>query len=809
MNIIEYKYLVCIYLLVIDKEIHSEELKFLKNQQFELGEQCKIEAKKILSDDNEKVDILVILDKLKSIDKNDQVVFLELLIKLSYSDGYFHQKESDFIKKVGLSLKVESAIVNHLIHRIGSDFKILYSNKKQSIFEKINESINKILYDFTDDEYFEENLLEGNSFVEKIKQIAARAKDDLELASEKMLKFNSLLEKNFNKIETYSEKIEKIESQHKKDNLLEFIRKLNQETKKDIITSINDNTQVLEKKKYTVDYFTIAFLGRTKAGKSTFHKLITGEETDDVGIGKLRTTRFNRIFNWENLRIIDTPGIGAPGGQNDIDIARSIIDEADLVCYVVTNDAIQETEFNFLSELKNKNKPIFVIINYKENLEHPIRFEKFLKNPKAWLENKNDKSLDGHIKRINEMISKFHYDPNLIEIVPVHLLAAELAKEVHRKYNKQLIDGSNIKLYNKVIKQTVFRNGHLKKMQNIIDGCNYQTSLTLNKTTNDINQLSILLKQVKSEKISLIKYFEELEKSTIQEIRMIIKSIHKEMEAGLKEFANNEYDNKDISNSWRKFLEDKGYYNSLNLKLEEVISDFQQNIQAKIKESLQDITINISNLDIPKIEVDISNYKFVASFAYSIVSAILVLTMKFAAINFWNPTGWAAAGVTAALTGVGILINFSFDSKEKKIKKAVEKIITIIQPKIQENEKEIMKDLDLEFLKSSREIKNKLNTNFDEMIDGLINILKVLKSINKSSKTYSDYFNKVLFFRSLEHLGKIKLKGILTEQTVNRYLSNTTITREKENLNIDTKYKLKKEEVIQLNKALQLNITIG
>lgn len=47
MNIIEYKYLVCIYLLVIDKEIHSEELKFLKNQQFELGEQLKIEAKKI------------------------------------------------------------------------------------------------------------------------------------------------------------------------------------------------------------------------------------------------------------------------------------------------------------------------------------------------------------------------------------------------------------------------------------------------------------------------------------------------------------------------------------------------------------------------------------------------------------------------------------------------------------------------------------------------------------------------------------------------------------------------------------------
>lgn len=34
---------------------------------------------------------------------------------------------------------------------------------------------------------------------------------------------------------------------------------------------------------------------------------------------------------------------GAPGGKSDTETAQSIIDEADLICYIVTNDSIQET----------------------------------------------------------------------------------------------------------------------------------------------------------------------------------------------------------------------------------------------------------------------------------------------------------------------------------------------------------------------------------------------------------------------------------------------------------------------------------
>ena len=41
-------------------------------------------------------------------------------------------------------------------------------------------------------------------------------------------------------------------------------------------------------------------------------------------------------------------GIGAPGGKTDEEIAESIVDESDVIWFLVKNDSIQESEFEFL-----------------------------------------------------------------------------------------------------------------------------------------------------------------------------------------------------------------------------------------------------------------------------------------------------------------------------------------------------------------------------------------------------------------------------------------------------------------------------
>ncbi|MBK7299665.1 MAG: hypothetical protein IPI79_04235 [Moraxellaceae bacterium] len=70
--------------------------------------------------------------------------------------------------------------------------------------------------------------------------------------------------------------------------------------------NINGLMTTQEKKRKAINYFTISFMGKSKAGKSTLHAIVTGEGWDAIGVGKQNTTKFNRVYEWHNIRIIDT-----------------------------------------------------------------------------------------------------------------------------------------------------------------------------------------------------------------------------------------------------------------------------------------------------------------------------------------------------------------------------------------------------------------------------------------------------------------------------------------------------------------------
>src|SRR5690606_34055183 len=273
-------------------------------------------------------------DLVKTDSEYNKDIIIKNLFKIASSDFYIDPKEYVFIKDVAKKICFNSYEVENYQKENKKDLEQKYIEKKQSFLDSAKEQVSKILYSISGSgELFEERLLEGKEFVERVKKIAKRAYNDLDLASEKMQILNSALELNFKKLDQASKEFEASKrNDNEAKNLMDFIKNLNDNVRKEIKDSIEKNIEVLKKKQHNIDFFTIAFLGRTKAGKSTFHKVITGEQTDDIGVGKLRTTRYNRTFNWENIRVVDTPGIGAPGGKNDTETARSIIDEADLVC---------------------------------------------------------------------------------------------------------------------------------------------------------------------------------------------------------------------------------------------------------------------------------------------------------------------------------------------------------------------------------------------------------------------------------------------------------------------------------------------
>lgn len=804
MNYREISYLITSYLIIQDEEIHSNEILRQKELFPEINEDIIQKSKEILSDFTDKITLDELLNLAVSHDQSNKDFLISNLVKMAIADKYYHPKEEEFIKYVAEKIDFNQEKLLKLILNLKDELDEKYKERVQTFYASVKEGFSNIFYKITGNEIFEGDLLEGREFVNRIRQIAAKSHNDLELATHNMQGLNEVLEKNYTKFEILTKKIKQDKRADKEsDSLVGFVDNLSNKTMAMLQNSIATNIKVLDKKKYNVDYFTIAFLGRTKAGKSTFHKVITGEETDDIGVGRLRTTRFNRAFNWENIRIIDTPGIGAPGGQTDTETARSIIDEADLVCYVVTNDAIQETEFHFLSELKEKNKPLFIILNCKDNLEQSIRLKKFLKDPLAWKEDKGDKSIEGHITRIKEMISK-NYDSNLTEVIPIHLLSAKLAKDITKNFSlsecKLLLEGSNIAEYNKKIKQTIFRNGHLKKTQNIIDGCRHEVGIVAKQTRTDLEEINNLIKNLKSQKIILNLFIDDRQTIYKSKLVDIVKNTHKNMSAQLHYFAENNFENKNISEAWTKFVEQKEFYKNMQAIIEKEIGDFQDEISEKVEESMSDIVMNISAFQLSQISANTNDYKFYGNMAIGVVGTGLAVL---ALANIWNPAGWV---VGLGFLVAGILNNSIFDSKEKKKKKAIEKIVSTLKEGITEQDNKTSLNLVSTFENNSRSLSKTISESFDKLINGSKEVATVLKEINEVAKEKEILLNKIFVYRILEHLKKLKENSILTVPIVNEEMKNIEIDRSKENIKIKSKFKISPDEEKELTNSLQLNI---
>lgn len=79
----------------------------------------------------------------------------------------------------------------------------------------------------------------------------------------------------------------------------------------------------------------LVFVGQYSAGKSSIIKMLSGIET---GIGAGITTQESHIYHWNDLEIIDTPGIQTGIRPDHDEITYEQISQAALLVFVVTNE---------------------------------------------------------------------------------------------------------------------------------------------------------------------------------------------------------------------------------------------------------------------------------------------------------------------------------------------------------------------------------------------------------------------------------------------------------------------------------------
>lgn len=754
-------YLLGCYLIIADGEINTKEIGALESfLHIDSSNKLYAERQKIFSDEEDKISVDTLLSELKKqkLTEAKKKEAIEFLTEIAFSDSYMSAQERELITKVAKALNIGyTEIIDAKSQQNDEDVK----SSRLKTYQKVIGKVQKTIYDnFANKESTKamDRLFDSLNFSTVIEKITDDAITDLERVTTILQKINSNLKVGKQDLDLLDQPQT---SRKEVQQILDTVNNIKAHFDSMINYSLSDNLEMLDKKRRNIRYFTIAFMGRTKAGKSTFHKVITQEKNDDIGVGKLRTTRYNRSWYWDKLRIVDTPGIGAPGGDVDTEIAKSIIDEADLICYIVTSDAIQETEFDFFETIKERNKPLYIILNVKNNLTEGIRLKRFLKEPNKWRECDGPQSIQGHFDRIMERLQG-KYNMDAVKIIPIHLLAAQLAMDKQNsspKESETLLEGSNIMEFTRSVKKEIYESGSLKKSLSIIDGSAYQTDLIHRQISSDTKRLKTDIEKFKKKR-SELDIFVRMESSRLLEnIKCSFDNALGDLQDYASTFAEQNYDNKNAGKAWGNDKEVKSIIESLNKKIGIRLKAFNEKLTEKLEEIVLDIQISTKFSSTMSLEIgDITNYKLGVGISMAILTAAAPLIIS----QLWHPGGWVLMAGTIVVGLVGDLITKLFTSKTEKQRKAKEKLReqlhNNIQKSIKENKEAILSKVQTSISETTKAIEVLLGTYIREVEQ----LLVVMEDIDKKCMSDEGILNSLIGCRILDFLKK----GILNNEQI-------------------------------------------
>lgn len=806
MDKIEYKkiaYLLGCYMVIVDKEINQMEVDVLDNY-LPLSKEDELyhQRMQIFSDDEERMKLKDILDKLVmanySVAQKTEIV--TLLARIAYGDDYMASSELELLIKVGKLLKLD---IDQIIEETQSESnKRIASSQLSSLKRFVGKMENTIYQNFanSDKKNVVDMMLGGLGYSASIAQITEDAEKDLARVTRIIDDLNSMLNEEYNHLASIKPSSKKVSKEVLK--IEEIVQVIRGNFNEIIDNSLTSNKEVLDKKRRNIRYFTIAFMGRTKAGKSTLHKVITQQENDDIGVGKLRTTRYNRSWYWNKLRIVDTPGIGAPGGEADTEIAKSIIDEADVVCYVVTSDSIQETEFDFFSTIKERNKPLYIILNVKSNLNQAIRLKRFIANPDDWRLGDGPQSIKGHIERIHDKLDG-KYNMDAVRIIPIHLLAAQIALsgEQDSKTSKILFDASNISEFTNSVKKEVQLSGSLKKSLSVIDGTSYQINTIWHKIYADLKSLKEGNEVLKKKQARNYTFFKNELTQVEQYLKTIFQVTRNDLRNRASAFAHEHYDDEDAGKAWSNDAVVKSLNKSLEQQIQERFNDLNEKIKSELEEMIMDMRISLAtdNIGSNVSGESVTNTRFAAKMFVSVISAALFV---------WNPLGWSVA----VLTVVGIIGSFLsslFTSKSEKIRKATDKLrkqlYDSIDSGIDKNLKQVLENTRKSINDTYKSIDSVLKAYTKNADDIITDMDRLVKQVQEKENA----INSLVSLRILDFVGKNPVKEISINEMGNQVLCDEyPVERDWQKQSIKFLYNtgLTDKNIQKIEKATQMTI---
>jgi len=453
---------------------------------------------------------------------------------------------------------------------------------------------------------------------------------------------------------------------------------------KDYFNLLEKRNSNIAKQKHSLDFFNIMLFGRTMVGKSTIREAITGGNGNTIGKGAQRTTRDVREYEWNNLRIIDTPGFGAYGGGDDTQIAHEILERSDVVLFMLNSDSIQESTFTELEYVQKLNKTLIFVLNMKKDLKDEGNRRRALKSPEKYIYKADD--IYAHRERLKDLVAKTGKAPKSLRIIPIHAQAAFLATIASEEDSKNLHELSCIDDLLNVLQDEVKSNGPIRRVQTFLDSSSFHVVQQQLILLEQKGKISSLLEQYESSFQRIIHWKKKTLRDTPRLLSKTVDEALKPLLDSIPDFVDDNIENERVVHAWEEHL--KNYKFKENIKKE--VNSFTEQIVEELTEFNHEMN---EGLEINQLfDLKHSGDRF-SEFDYKRIngwgSALAGVVGAVAVYMSWNPIGWAAAGIGAIFA----IFSFFSDSKAKKINAEKAKQRTTLTSQINKNKDKINQSL--------------------------------------------------------------------------------------------------------------------
>lgn len=484
-----------------------------------------------------------------------------------------------------------------------------------------------------------------SKYINTLKECSEIAKQEYKLVSNKLKKQKKVLISSQNVLVDTILKLDK--SDINDSSVYDSINEVNNKTSELLKNGFKSFEKSFSKKSDNLSDFTVTLFGRTKAGKSTIREALTNGNGSTIGKGSQRTTKDVKTYNWNHLRILDTPGFDAYNGEEDEKIAFSQVDETDLILFLVTSDSIEESEFEKLASLRRENKPVIILLNVLYDLKHPIKRKQFLNNPSKYV---SINAIKGHLSRL-KFLSKKHFDIQNVSVIPIHALSAFESNHSKDDEKKKLYDASNFGYFSNYLTNEIETSGKQKRVQSFRDSYIFHLENSIKPVYKDsYKSLKPIVRLLRNKQFELKNWFDKFIPDKNDEIERKVEKLFEPLFNQLDSFVDQNIENSDFGEKWNDIVNKHIIEDKIKLIQGNIISDMNRYLEEFFKEFKFDMNLSVSKIKSEEIsEVKKSSTGKVVRWSGAAVGTASAVILSAAVANSWNPVGWGLA-----IVGIGL-----------------------------------------------------------------------------------------------------------------------------------------------------------